>query len=74
MLSSDKSSSAVVKVVDFGSASVTDSNEDQGMTAATPAYTPPEYLSREGKDNRPVDPSFDMWALGVIVYIMLTGA
>lgn len=76
MLSSEKSSAAVVKVVDFGSAQI--NQEDTGIeraprpVAATPAYSPPEFLERGKKDSH-IDPSFDMWALGVIVYIMLTG-
>ena len=50
-----------------------------GGTAATPAYSPPEIIEqrrrvkKNPKARKPVDPSFDMWALGVIIYIMLTG-
>ena len=36
----------------------------------TPAYCPPELLNRE----LPIGPTMDVWALGVILYIMLTGA
>ena len=36
----------------------------------TPAYCPPELLNRE----QPIGPTMDVWALGVILYIMLTGA
>lgn len=79
MLSSEKAGSAAVKLVDFGSAQVTmadDNDESFEMsgsrpTASTPAYSPPEFL--EKKDVAYIDPSFDMWALGVILYIMLTG-
>ncbi|CAB9508202.1 MAP kinase-activated protein kinase 2 (Fragment) [Seminavis robusta] len=47
--------------------------------ANTPAYCPPEILDVELRKKRglalynKIDPSFDMWALGVILYIMLTG-
>uniref|UniRef100_A0A7S2YCT2 cGMP-dependent protein kinase n=1 Tax=Entomoneis paludosa TaxID=265537 RepID=A0A7S2YCT2_9STRA len=47
-------------------------------TANTPAYSPPEVLLLKRSDdikkrNTPIEPSFDMWAVGVILYIMLTG-
>ena len=52
-------------------------------TALTPAYSSPEVLkqkreqaelSEDDDDDSsvPLDPSFDMWALGVILYILLT--
>jgi CRP-like cAMP-binding protein len=47
--------------------------------ANTPAYCPPEILDKELRKSRgmahynKLDPAFDMWALGVILYIMLTG-
>lgn len=47
--------------------------------ANTPAYCPPEILDKDirqskGPENyNKLNPSFDMWALGVILYIMLTG-
>jgi len=75
MLSSDKSSSAVLKLVDFGSASIQKEGDEDGssnkpLAAATPAYSPPEFLDNVDK---PVNSTFDMWAIGVIIYIMLTG-
>jgi serine/threonine protein kinase len=42
--------------------------------ASTPAYSPPEALDKHKKISTcHVDPSLDMWAMGVILYIMLTG-
>lgn len=39
--------------------------------ASTPAYCPPEVLRQQ--ENLQILPSFDMWSLGVIVFVMLTG-
>lgn len=70
MLSSDQSSEAVIRVVDFGSSNVNQYEADRKPTANTPAYTPPEII--DGTQTR-MESSFDMWSLGVILYIMLTG-
>lgn len=71
MLSSEKTSAAVVKLVDFGSAIISDETSPfyHGMEvfSMTPGYSPPEYIGEE-KKGKSLDPSFDMWALGVIVY------
>ena len=69
LLSSEKSSAAVVKLVDFGSAQVYHDDEEpddvppRRAATATPAYSPPEFLERGGTD-KPIEPTFDMWALG----------
>jgi serine/threonine protein kinase len=39
----------------------------------TPAYCPPEVIGTGRVPSKPLEPSMDMLALGVIVYIMLTG-
>ena len=73
MLSTDNTSDAVIKIVDFGTASVKldDGNfmGDGTTIGNTPAYSPPEVLGKP----REMKPAQDMWALGVILYIMLTG-
>jgi calcium-dependent protein kinase len=87
MLSCKERANAVIKLVDFGCAQTsTDSNDEPDVLAAriqtrrrtvnTPAYTPPEVIARNTnrkRKNYNIDPSFDMWSLGVILYIMLTG-
>jgi serine/threonine protein kinase len=87
MLSSKESAKAVVKVVDFGCARSDLTGEvgnDHGdhdeisqtrRTANTPAYSAPEVLNSRKQKGRvkPIEASFDMWAVGVILYVMLTG-
>lgn len=71
MLSTDRPADAVVRVVDFGCATVLDDdgvNDDAANRPLTPAYCPPEAFHRA-----PPRPSADMWAMGIILYVMLTG-
>ena len=76
MLSTNQAADSVVRVVDFGCAQVGLSQSTEETTrrsiANTPAYSPPEVF-RKSKPKILMEPSFDMWALGVIIYIMLTG-
>jgi tetratricopeptide (TPR) repeat protein len=70
-----------VKILDFGLAKLARPDDativgslDQGLTApgiivGTPAYASPEQLQ-----GRPVDPRTDLFALGVVLYEMLSGA
>ena len=74
MLSTERETDAVVKLVDFGCAEVADIDGDYGSVSGrgaglTSAYRPPESLVKGSQ----VDPRIDMWALGVILYIMLCG-
>eukprot|EP00532_Pseudo-nitzschia_australis_P002407 CAMPEP_0168184690 /NCGR_PEP_ID=MMETSP0139_2-20121125/13383_1 /TAXON_ID=44445 /ORGANISM="Pseudo-nitzschia australis, Strain 10249 10 AB" /LENGTH=793 /DNA_ID=CAMNT_0008106347 /DNA_START=119 /DNA_END=2500 /DNA_ORIENTATION=+ len=78
MLSSKNSSDAVMKVVDFGCAEIIDktspyySSDGKDSVGTTPGYSPPEMID---KSRRSIDlePSADMFSMGVIIYIMLTG-
>ena len=70
MLTTKSSTDSVVKLVDFGCAQVgSDDKETSSMAGKTLAYCPPEQLRRGAH----MHPSMDLWALGVILYIMLTG-
>jgi serine/threonine protein kinase len=76
----DGASNAVVKLVDFGSAEIVTGGEVVGCSTVsasdftlTPAYAPPEVLNKTKDDTSRVESSMDMWALGVILYIMLVG-
>lgn len=76
MLSTNQAADSVVRVVDFGCAQIVSSRSktesNRGSIAKTPAYSPPEVF-RKSNQKTLMEPSFDMWALGVIIYIMLTG-
>jgi serine/threonine protein kinase len=79
MLSSENSSDAVIKVVDFGCSQVIDPKspfydaEEKHSNANTPGYSPPEIVEKGKQRDIVLHPSVDMFAIGVIVYIMLTG-
>jgi serine/threonine-protein kinase len=60
-------------VLDFGIAKVTDGRQNltrEGIVMGTPAYMPPEQVDR-GLGN--VGPHSDVYALGAILYRLLTG-
>ncbi|KAL7520944.1 hypothetical protein ACHAWX_005637 [Stephanocyclus meneghinianus] len=88
MLSTTETRDGVIQLVDFGCAHVEGEDDDdddhdgawnegaRGRGAGapggfTPAYSSPEAFERRGEAR--CLPPVDMWALGVIVYIMLTG-
>lgn len=72
MLSTENTSDAVVKLIDFGCAQVTQSeDEEPGVVGLTAAYSSPEMLSLPPKKRKRIDPPLDMWALGIILHIML---
>lgn len=69
ILLTDQSPSAILKVVDFGLSKFV--NSPQGMMSTvigTWAYCAPEVFSR-----RPYTDAVDNWALGVLMFIMLSG-
>jgi serine/threonine-protein kinase len=63
----------MVKVCDFGLAMSTDLRGEQFAThrgaCGTPAYMPPEQVRGE-----PLDPRADVYACGVMLYLLATGA
>lgn len=74
MLSTENTSDAVVKIIDFGCAQVTNNDQEQpGIVGLTAAYASPEMLKLPAKQRTRIDPPLDMWALGIILHIMLVG-
>lgn len=65
---------AAVKLADFGIASSDKEGEDDltqsGVTLGTPSYMPPEQFA----DSRSVDNRADIYAMGVMLYEMVTGS
>eukprot|EP00977_Amphora_coffeiformis_P023196 scaffold12434_cov177-Amphora_coffeaeformis.AAC.6 len=66
----------------FGSGSKAAKDQDELVrTAVTPAYCPPETLAdlrkiqAMGQNHRPeITKKYDMWSLGVVLFVMLVGA
>eukprot|EP00934_Nitzschia_sp_Nitz4_P002606 Nitzschia sp. Nitz4//scaffold3_size479765//254109//256481//NITZ4_000106-RA/size479765-processed-gene-1.515-mRNA-1//-1//CDS//3329550776//2596//frame0 len=78
MLSSENPLSAVIKLVDFGTAEVTDSTspfyqERTDPRPHTPGYSPPEVID-PNRNESAFAPPVDMFAVGVILFVMLCGA
>ncbi|KAM3929832.1 serine/threonine-protein kinase 17A [Leptodactylus fuscus] len=57
-----------IKIVDFGLSRIVNNNEELREIMGTPEYVAPEILSYE-----PISTATDMWSIGVLAYIMLTG-
>ncbi|XP_008584432.1 PREDICTED: serine/threonine-protein kinase 17A [Galeopterus variegatus] len=57
-----------IKIVDFGLSRVMKSNEELREIMGTPEYVAPEILSYD-----PISMATDMWSIGVLTYVMLTG-
>jgi calcium/calmodulin-dependent protein kinase (CaM kinase) II len=68
LLLSSNSPGAVVKLADFGLAVEAVEKKHYYGFAGTPGYLSPEVLRKE-----PYDKSVDMWACGVVLYILLVG-
>ena len=63
-----------VKVLDFGVAKMADSKDEKGtLTQAGSIFGTPRYMSPEQCSAQPVDHRSDLYALGVILFEMVTG-
>ncbi|XP_003222330.1 serine/threonine-protein kinase 17A [Anolis carolinensis] len=57
-----------VRLVDFGLSRVMKNSEELREIMGTPEYVAPEILSYD-----PISTATDMWSIGVLAYVMLTG-
>lgn len=72
MICSKAGQEDVVKVLDFGIAKII-SEDAQGLTQTGVAFGTPRYMSPEQCEGKPVDWRADIYALGCIIYEMLSG-
>ncbi|XP_013376737.1 PREDICTED: serine/threonine-protein kinase 17A [Chinchilla lanigera] len=57
-----------IKIVDFGLSRIMKDSEELREIMGTPEYVAPEILSYD-----PISMATDMWSIGVLTYVMLTG-
>ncbi|XP_077364923.1 serine/threonine-protein kinase 17A-like [Festucalex cinctus] len=57
-----------IKIVDFGLSRIVSSHQELREIMGTPEYVAPEILNYE-----PISTATDMWSIGVLTYVMLTG-
>ncbi|XP_076146249.1 serine/threonine-protein kinase 17A [Alosa pseudoharengus] len=57
-----------IKIVDFGLSRMVSSSQEIREIMGTPEYVAPEILNYE-----PISTATDMWSIGVLAYVMLTG-
>lgn len=73
LLLSDKSEDAAVKVADFGFAANCKINPEMTALVGTPPYMACELVFLRHQEDGGYTIQVDMWSLGVILYIMLSG-
>ncbi|XP_030612616.1 serine/threonine-protein kinase 17A [Archocentrus centrarchus] len=57
-----------IKIVDFGLSRIISTHQELREIMGTPEYVAPEILNYE-----PISTATDMWSIGVLAYVMLTG-
>ncbi|KAM6200886.1 serine/threonine-protein kinase 17A [Rhynchocyon petersi] len=57
-----------IKIVDFGLSRIMKNSEELREIMGTPEYVAPEILNYD-----PISMATDMWSIGVLAYVMLTG-
>ena len=68
----DKLENAVLKIVDFGLATVYDIPEYLFKWCGTPGFVAPEVINAPSKLNIHYTPKCDVFSAGVIFYILIT--
>ena len=72
ILFSNRTSSAMVKIADFGLARFFADDSELRTICGSPLYVAPEILDI-GMSSETYTPAVDMWSIGVILYILLSG-
>jgi serine/threonine protein kinase len=74
-LSTRRDGSPLVRVLDFGISKLLPANGNEGaLTTTNAVFGSPLYMSPEQiRSAKNVDPGTDVWALGVVLYELLTG-
>lgn len=68
----DKLENAVLKIVDFGLATVFDIPEYLFKRCGTPGFVAPEVINAPSKINIHYTPKCDVFSAGIILYILIT--
>ncbi|XP_030645204.1 death-associated protein kinase 2-like [Chanos chanos] len=68
MLSDKRAASPDIKIIDFGMAHHFNQGEEYRSMGGTPQYIAPEIINHQ-----PLSTAADMWSIGVITYILLSG-
>jgi serine/threonine-protein kinase len=74
MLMSSTRGRFAVKVLDFGIAKIVDDEDEHGpMTETGSVFGTPEFMSPEQARGETADPRSDLYAMGAILYYMISG-
>ncbi len=73
MLLKDASGKQTVKIVDFGIAKLVENDQAHGLTQTGELFGSPLYMSPEQCLGKKLDKRTDIYALGCVMYEMLTG-